>query len=340
MENYVKNFDDTLNGVLNKYARKPTLVRGVIHLLLMLYVVRLAPTLPQPVMNLFDNAYFKLFIFSMVLWTAQFSPSTSLLIALAFMITVNYANKKPLWEFLENVDVAPSKNDALNATATAVDQQVNSTMVVSSVEQNKDTIVVQPSIVNTPNGPTVVNPTVVVAPAVVATTSGEKVVIQPDVTVVDPPAQSGDSATAKVAQVSPDLAVAVSTGSASPSQSADAVKALAVAAVSPQPAPADVVAPIANVALANVSSNGAQAVKKLAEQAASPAAAPADQVTAVAQKALVEIADATAAKAPVPAVAQASAPQTQANCYPARHINMSKVDAYSNMSQIGPFPLQ
>lgn len=102
MQVYINKVDEQVNQVL-KTVTKPNVVKGLIHLLLILYAARLAPMLPEPVMKLFDNAYFKLLVFSMILWTAQFSPSISILIALSFMITVNYATNKPLWEFLENV---------------------------------------------------------------------------------------------------------------------------------------------------------------------------------------------------------------------------------------------
>lgn len=186
---YVKMFDDNVNDKLSQFVRKPTLIRGIIHLLLVLYSARLAPTLPKQVLLLFENQYFKLFIFSLILWTAQFSPSTSILIAVAFLVSVNYANQRPLWEFIENTESsaapeAPSKDMAVAATASIVNAQVENTPVVTAVEQKQETIVVQPSIVATPEGPTVVNPTVVIAPAVVETPSGEKIVIQPDVSTV------------------------------------------------------------------------------------------------------------------------------------------------------------
>jgi|UniRef100_A0A6C0AL95 hypothetical protein len=103
---YVTTFDNQISSLMNQYVKKPTIIRGIVHLLLILYVARLAPSLPRQVLILFENQYFKLFIFSLVLWTAQFSPSTSILIALAFMVTVNYSTNKALWEFLENVESA------------------------------------------------------------------------------------------------------------------------------------------------------------------------------------------------------------------------------------------
>jgi hypothetical protein len=181
---YVKNLDDNINNTLSQFVRKPTLIRGLIHLLLMLYSARIAPVLPAQVLALFDNQYFKLFVFSLILWTAQFSPSTSILIAVAFLVSVNYANARPLWEFLENTETmplqAPSKDVALESISSIVNSQMENTPVVNNIEQKQETIIVQPSIIQTPEGPKVVNPSVVIAPAIVETPSG-KVVIEPDV---------------------------------------------------------------------------------------------------------------------------------------------------------------
>ena len=112
---YVNTFDNQLSNLLDQYVKKPTIIRGVVHLLLILYVARLAPTLPNEVLVLFENQYFKLFIFALVLWTAQFSPSTSILIALAFMVTVNYSTNKALWEFLENVEEPAAEAPVMEA---------------------------------------------------------------------------------------------------------------------------------------------------------------------------------------------------------------------------------
>ncbi len=110
---YIKNFDSTLEQRMSPF-KKTFYLKGILHLILVLYAGLLAPKLPREVLFLFENQYFKLFIFSLILWTAQFSPSTAILLSLAFMISMNAANKKPLWEFLENV-AAPAAQDAVPA---------------------------------------------------------------------------------------------------------------------------------------------------------------------------------------------------------------------------------
>lgn len=290
---YVKSFDDNLDKVLNQFVKKPTLIRGVVHLLLILYAARLAPMLPKVVLNLFENSYFKLFIFSLILWTSQFSPSTALLIAVGFMVTMNYINKKPLWEFLENTDTsaptAPTKNVAVESAVAIVEQQTQKTPVVQAVAQQENTIVIQPTIIDTPQGKTVVNPTIVVAPAVVETESGEKVLVKPDVTVVEPPTKAADAIPAPV----------------------QAVKVLADAAASPSAAPAKEIAKIAEVAIAATKTEaGVAAVKELVDQAVRPEAGDAGKVADAAQTAVADM-------------------KQGGSCFPLRSYNIEKVMAFS-----------
>jgi hypothetical protein len=129
----IRKIDIQVSGLLNKVS-ETIYVKAVLHLLLVLYAARLAPEIPQVVADLFGNTYFKLLIFSLILWTAQISPSTSILITLAFMVTLNHVNKKPLWEFLDNVDAATKiVTDAVPAAVLSANPTV-STAVVASIK--------------------------------------------------------------------------------------------------------------------------------------------------------------------------------------------------------------
>ncbi len=191
--NTIASFDNQINSLFNKYVQSPSLIRGLLHLVLVLYAARLAPNLPKEVYVLFENQYFKLFIFSVIIWTVQVSPITSVLIALGFLVSLNYANNLPLWEFLDNVEnqtdapVAPNKEVAIDSAIGVLESQETSAPIVSSVTQNNDTIVIQPSIVTEADGSqSVVTPSVVVAPAIIETPSGDKMIIKPDVTTIQP----------------------------------------------------------------------------------------------------------------------------------------------------------
>lgn len=191
---YIQQIDKTVNKSLETVLKKPSLVKGVIHMLLLMYAARIAPTLPKQVTDLFTNSYFRLFVFSLILWTAQVSPVTSVLIALAFMVSVNYANQQPLFEFLENEPLmAMSKDTVIDTAVASVQQQVTESPVVNNVTQESNTILIQPTIVSTPEGTQVVTPTVVVAPVVVSTPDGQQVVVKPDVTLIETPAPVAQS---------------------------------------------------------------------------------------------------------------------------------------------------
>lgn len=206
----VSQFDKYIDDILKSVFKDQLLIKGLTHLLIVIYAAKLAPELPSQVLQVFQNQYFKLFVFSLIIWTAQFTPSTSLLIAVAFMISVNLANNKPYWEFMENIDstgapVAPSKDVAISVVSDAVDSQMTQPPVVTNISQQDNTIVVQPNIIDTPNGPAVVNPSVVVAPAIVESPNGEKVMVKPDITIVEPQQQNVVQATqAPIENVTPE----------------------------------------------------------------------------------------------------------------------------------------
>lgn len=120
----LRNFDSAVNRNLSPYLKQHNVVKGVIHLFLMLYAARIAPQMPPVVIKLFENMYFKLLVFSLILWTAQFSPSTAILISIAFLVTTNYATTGKVWEFLENTTDNPVASpeivkDAVDALAQA-----------------------------------------------------------------------------------------------------------------------------------------------------------------------------------------------------------------------------
>jgi hypothetical protein len=280
----INTFDNKVADIL-RYIEKPTFVKGMVYLCLMLYAARIAPVPPKAVLQLFENVYFKLFVFSLILWTAQISPSTSILIALAFMVTINYTTTGKIWEMLDNVQstpnttmtpTAPTQAIAMQAAATVMADQTASTQVVNNVAQNPNTLVITPSIVQTPQGPTVVNPSVVIGSAVVTSPSGQQVVVTPTVT--------------SVTAVAPDTPVATPATTVTPAQSAQAVVTLSQAAASPAASDAAVVNSVASIAAANVTTNaGMTAVQQLSQQAVTPVSGTPEKVQAATQTALASI---------------------------------------------------
>lgn len=274
----VSTMDNKVSGIL-RYIEKPTFVKGMVYLCLMLYAARIAPVPPKAVLKLFENVYFKLFIFSLILWTAQISPSTSILIALAFMVTINYTTTGKVWEMMGNTTpnttmtpTAPTQEIAMQAAATVMADQAASPQVVTNVAQNPNTLVITPSIVQTPQGPTVVNPSVVIGSAVVTGPSGQQVTVTPTVTSVAP------------------TSAPTPTSTITPVQSAQAVMTLSQAASSHQASDATVIGNVTTIASANITSSaGMTSVQQLAQQAVTPVSGTPEKVQSATQTALASI---------------------------------------------------
>lgn len=317
----------TVDNSVGTFMTKPTIIKGVVHLFLILYAARLAPVPPKQVLVLIENVYFKLACFSLILWSAQFSPSTSILIALAFMVTINYSTTGKVWEMMENIaetqPVAPSKEVAISSVSQTMQDQVMNTPVVGSVSQNPNTIVITPSIVNTPNGPTVVNPTIVVAPATVSSPSGEKITVTPQVTTMTAPMATAMTETPMTPTITP-------------TESIEAVNILVKAASSSEASDPMAVSNIANIAVANVTSQDAvTSIEKLAKQAVVAEAGVPTKVQAEATKVIDSIVQAPIAspmeakestEGPAPVATTTTQDQAQTSgCFPMRQYDMNKV---------------
>lgn len=338
MESIVQSFDSNINSILQDYVKKPTLIRGVVHLLLMLYVVRLAPQPPKPVLQLFENIYFKLFIFSLVLWTAQFSPSTSLLIALAFLVTVNYVNTGKVWEYLENV-----KPDTVVVQVPVASVPTGPASPATAVEAVK--VLAEAAASPVPASPEVVKPVAEIAASAATTQEGVDAIkalanqaIAPSAAPVQQVVEVAQAAVQSIAPAAVDVAPAVVPDvSVTPKQAVEAVKALAQAASSTSALPAEDVIPVAKIAaqaaMAAGDAKGLAAVKALAAQAMEPAAGMPEQVAA-AKAAAIEAVASAPTPAPVAAAEQAvgaPTPAAQASgCYPLRKYDMGLVKPQSS----------
>jgi len=315
----VQTFDKVVGNFLDKYVKTPTFVRGVVHLLLMLYVARIAPSPPKAVLDLFENVYFRLFVFSMVLWTAQFSPSTSILITLAFLVTVNYTTTGKVWELLENTEEQPAvivpvtPEDSAKAVEVLAEAASNSQAL--SPEQVAPVANIAMANAKTEDGLEAIK---LLAEQAVVPEAGEAVKVEEAAqkaveSIVVPPAPTPSEA--------PAAPTAPASMQATPEESAKAIVALVEAAASSEAMPPQEVLPVANIAMANATTpEGAEAIKKLAEQAIAPEAGEPAKLQEAALAAVQSIAEPAPAAAPAaPAAAKLE------GCYPMRRYDMSKV---------------
>ena len=266
---YINSFDNSVNSTFEQYLTKPTIVRAAIHLLLVLYIVQLAPVPPPQVLVLFTNVYFKIAMFVLVLWTAQFSPSISILVALAFMATINYSTRgkfgiNGIYEMLDNVPATPV--NSLQAVQQLTSMASSPTPVPASIVTPITNMIL--TNVTTPDAISAVQS---LSNQAMASTAG------------DP---------AKIASLTQIVASNISASMPSPSQAIQAVNTLANAAVQPSAIPTSTIIPIANAAMSGVSTPiAASAVQSLVNQATAPSAGTPTNISSAVQTALTNISD-------------------------------------------------
>ena len=73
-------------------------VSATLTLFLALYAILARPVLPPFLANLFENPLFRLFVLFLVAWTASHNAALSLMIALAFTITLNLLSEQRIAE--------------------------------------------------------------------------------------------------------------------------------------------------------------------------------------------------------------------------------------------------
>lgn len=95
LNNTMKSFDQLM---LNPYFAT------IITIILTVYAVLASPKLPNFLKKLFDNTIFKIIIISFIAYRANKNPQLSILIAICFVITLNYLAEKETKETFEQIE--------------------------------------------------------------------------------------------------------------------------------------------------------------------------------------------------------------------------------------------
>lgn len=186
METYEK-MSQMLNTTFSKTLGYNNIVSGIVYFLILLYISMLSPEVPPMVQTLFKNAFFKVFVFTVIMWSAKIDPLTAILLSVAFLVTMNYVNNKPLWEFVDNVVtetnvVAPTKEIAVDGSVAVLKSQAENPQTVSSITETAATTIVTPLV----QDGNVSVPSVVIVPTVVKSDNGQEMIVTPNVTLVEP----------------------------------------------------------------------------------------------------------------------------------------------------------
>ena len=119
--------DKTLSDVFsNNYSS------AIITLFLVLYGGLAAPKLPSFIVDLFENAIFRIIVLSLIVYKGNRDPSMALMIAVGFTVTLNMINKK---DFVEKMT---STSTGLCEAAKILDEIKGHSSVNTSYACNKN----------------------------------------------------------------------------------------------------------------------------------------------------------------------------------------------------------
>lgn len=194
VKSQLDKFDKVSQSNLN-YVFGNQWVQSLLYLLVILYATKFAPSLPRAVIDVIDNQFFKVLVFFFVIWSAKYSPSTALIVSIAFLLTMNYINNMKMFEKMET----ELKEEVLETELeTSMPSEAPQT---AEGEVMLPPVVIEPKVVETKDGTSmVVTPQVVVAPKTIVTPSGQEVVVTPEVTTLPSPGAEAQARAAAEAQ--------------------------------------------------------------------------------------------------------------------------------------------
>jgi len=83
--------------IVTQYLQNPY-VSATLTLFLVLYGALARPDLPDFVMDLFDNALFRMLVLYLIAYTASNNPQVAILVAVGFTLTMNLLSERKMAE--------------------------------------------------------------------------------------------------------------------------------------------------------------------------------------------------------------------------------------------------
>jgi hypothetical protein len=100
MTDVVKSFKTMLNP---DYLVQNSYLFAVLSIFLTMYGPRLHPKLPEPLINLFDNALFRAVVLFMIVFLSSNNFQSSIVITVIFLVTMNLLHTSKALEKYENI---------------------------------------------------------------------------------------------------------------------------------------------------------------------------------------------------------------------------------------------
>ena len=101
------DFNSTVNSAFQPVTSNPVLW-NFIKLFLILYGGLAAPSMPPRLAPYFTNSYFRIAFMALIIWVADRDPSMSIMIAVAYFLTLKYLLKNGMDEVVNTGYVSPA----------------------------------------------------------------------------------------------------------------------------------------------------------------------------------------------------------------------------------------
>ena len=117
----------------NKYSST------ILTIMLICYASLTRPTLPRPIVILFENPIFRIFVLSLIVYRGNKNPRFSLIIATGFTIIMDIISKKKIFDTFTNVDTAIDNTNMDTNVDTNMDTNVDTNMDTNMDSTNMNT---------------------------------------------------------------------------------------------------------------------------------------------------------------------------------------------------------
>ena len=133
MANLISNANSGLNDILST-----PYVTDILKLILLLYASVVAPQLPTKISSWFTNSYVRLAFFALILILATHDIGLSIILTLAYFVTLAYFNKNAVNQIATTGKVTPEVTVVINSSGTTAQTQASMQQAVNSKMNNSN----------------------------------------------------------------------------------------------------------------------------------------------------------------------------------------------------------
>jgi len=115
----IEKIENTLREVLDN-----KIISTIIKIVLIGYSVYIAPKLSNELIVLFDNIFFKILVISLIFYISILDPTTSILLAIAFILSIYTINNIKLYDLLNISNKNSSIDQVINENTHNLKQPI------------------------------------------------------------------------------------------------------------------------------------------------------------------------------------------------------------------------